>query len=207
MFVFESDVKAAQEILERKAALCMDDFVRITTNMERMNGRIKLANQSRPADQQIELFNLEMSISDIRDVEKVKLVGKITGPGGFAAAIAVGGAVAISAFGFACTLAATNGLSGGAIITNALAWLGGGSIASGGGGMVAGLASLGGIAIGAAALVGIGMSAYNMSVNKTNVARINQGILSITTMHQEILQLNVEMNHWFDCNLRYFVLE
>jgi hypothetical protein len=60
----------------------------------------------------------------------------------------------VGMFGSASTGTAISGLSGAAAHSAALAWLGGGSIASGGGGMALGAIMLNGIAIGPSLLVG-----------------------------------------------------
>jgi hypothetical protein len=60
----------------------------------------------------------------------------------------------ISLFGTASTGTAISGLSGAAATNATLAWLGGGSLAAGGGGMALGTVILGGIAIAPALLVG-----------------------------------------------------
>ncbi|MCG6134311.1 MAG: hypothetical protein MET45_06560 [Nostoc sp. LLA-1] len=57
-------------------------------------------------------------------------------------------------FGTASTGAAIGGLSGAAAWNATLAWLGGGSLAAGGGGMALGTLVLGGIAVGPALMIG-----------------------------------------------------
>ena len=79
--------------------------------------------------------------------------------GGFTAvgaAYAAGqGTVAlVGLFGTASTGAAIGGLSGAAAWNATLAWLGGGSLAAGGGGMALGTLVLGGIAVGPALMIG-----------------------------------------------------
>lgn len=79
--------------------------------------------------------------------------------GGFQAVGAAGAAgqsaiTLIGLFGTASTGTAISGLSGAAAWNATLAWLGGGSLAAGGGGMALGTVVLGGIAIAPALLVG-----------------------------------------------------
>lgn len=64
------------------------------------------------------------------------------------------GAVGLAGMGVAGTGSAISGLSGAAAWNATLAWLGGGSLASGGGGMALGTLVLGGITVGPALLVG-----------------------------------------------------
>jgi uncharacterized protein YoxC len=60
----------------------------------------------------------------------------------------------VGLFGTASTGAAISGLSGAAAWNATLAWLGGGSLAAGGGGMALGTLVLGGIAVGPALMIG-----------------------------------------------------
>lgn len=60
----------------------------------------------------------------------------------------------VSLFGTASTGAAIGGLSGAAAWSSTLAWLGGGSLATGGGGMALGAWVLGGITVGPALMIG-----------------------------------------------------
>ena len=69
------------------------------------------------------------------------------GSGAAGAVAAAGTYAAAGAFGTASTGAAISGLAGAAARNATLAWLGGGSLASGGGGIAAGMASLAGIAL------------------------------------------------------------
>lgn len=68
---------------------------------------------------------------------------------------ASGGAMSFaSSFGVASTGTAISGLSGAAATNATLAWLGGGSLAAGGGGMALGSIVLGGITVGPALMIG-----------------------------------------------------
>lgn len=72
-----------------------------------------------------------------------------------AAAAGYGGAMTLAtSVGVASTGAAISGLSGAAAWNATLAWLGGGSLATGGGGMALGSLVLGGITVGPAVLIG-----------------------------------------------------
>jgi hypothetical protein len=70
------------------------------------------------------------------------------------AATYTGVPMAVAAYGSASTGTAIAGLSGAAAQNATLAWLGGGSIAAGGGGMALGAVALSAVAIGPAILVG-----------------------------------------------------
>ncbi|MEL6458960.1 MAG: hypothetical protein AAFQ91_12000 [Cyanobacteria bacterium J06621_15] len=79
--------------------------------------------------------------------------GGIKAVGG--AAAGYGGAMSLAtSFGVASTGTAISGLSGAAATNATLAWLGGGSLAAGGGGMFVGSIVLGGITVGPALMIG-----------------------------------------------------
>ncbi|BAY18688.1 hypothetical protein NIES2109_52950 [Nostoc sp. HK-01] len=73
---------------------------------------------------------------------------------GAAYAAGQGTVALVGLFGTASTGAAIGGLSGAAAWNATLAWLGGGSLAAGGGGMALGTLVLGGIAVGPALMIG-----------------------------------------------------
>ena len=79
--------------------------------------------------------------------------GAAAGGGAVGAGVAAGAYAAAASFGTAGTGAAISGLTGIAARNATLAWLGGGTLASGGGGMAAGVAALAGIALAPLALV------------------------------------------------------
>ena len=98
--------------------------------------------------------------------------------GGGAAALGSGALAGVAAYGSvgllgaASTGTAISGLSGAAATNATLAWLGGGAVAAGGGGIAVGTAVLGGIVIGPALLVGSLMLASKAEEKKEN-ARSN----------------------------------
>ncbi len=89
-----------------------------------------------------------------REIFDIELAGG--GVGATLSAIAAGKvtAAAVGAFGKASTGVAISGLSGAAAKSATLAWLGGGSLAAGGGGVALGGVILGGIAVAPAIFVG-----------------------------------------------------
>ncbi len=100
-----------------------------------------------------------VSPQQIKEYKQAALEAEHLATGGFkalGAAYAAGqGTVAlVGLFGTASTGAAIGGLSGVAAWNATLAWLGGGSLAAGGGGMALGSMVLGGIAIGPALMIG-----------------------------------------------------
>jgi hypothetical protein len=100
-----------------------------------------------------------VSPQQIQEYKTAALEAEHFATGGFTAvgaAYAAGqGTVAlVGLFGTASTGAAIGGLSGAAAWNATLAWLGGGSLAAGGGGMALGSLVLGGIAVGPALMIG-----------------------------------------------------
>jgi len=99
-------------------------------------------------------------------------------------------------FGTASTGVAISTLSGAAATTSALAWLGGGTIAAGGGGMAAGTALLGafgpiGWAIGGAALAGGGLWANSKNKKVAKEAEENTFKIKEETRKLSSIEYNV----------------
>jgi hypothetical protein len=116
--------------------------------------------------QQVSQSNMEFlegleggSAQQIHEYKKATLEAKHFATGGFKAVgsayVAGQGTIAlVGLFGTASTGTAISGLSGIAAWNATLAWLGGGSLAVGGGGMALGTLVLGGIAVGPALMIG-----------------------------------------------------
>ena len=96
-----------------------------------------------------EIKSVTVRFSDIA----MKLGVANVGAGAAGVGAAAGAYAAVGAFGTASTGAAISGLSGIAARNATLAWLGGGSLTSGGGGMAAGMASLTSIALAPLAII------------------------------------------------------
>lgn len=88
------------------------------------------------------------------DVDAVAWIGGALGSAAAGAGTGAGITIAASSFGVASTGAAISGLTGAAAESATLAFLGGGSLASGGGGMALGATALNFVTIGPALLVG-----------------------------------------------------
>ncbi|MFJ9702532.1 hypothetical protein [Streptomyces fradiae] len=88
------------------------------------------------------------------DVDAVAWIGGTLGSAAAGAGVGAGITAAASSFGVASTGAAISGLTGAAAESATLAFLGGGSLASGGGGMALGATALNFVTIGPALLVG-----------------------------------------------------
>ena len=125
-----------------------------------------------------EIKNVVASLGDIAARLGFSYVG--SGAAGFGAA--AGAYAAASAFGTASTGAAISGLAGIAARNATLAWLGGGSLASGGGGMAAGMASLAGIALAPLAIIPP-IVAWTRAVRQSN--RIDEAIAEMNANEAE----------------------
>jgi hypothetical protein len=119
----------------------------------------------------------------------------------------------VGLFGTASTGAAISGLSGAAAWNATLAWLGGGSLAAGGGGMALGTIVLGGIAVGPALMIGGFMVAgqgeealtkardYEKQVNN-EVAKIEEARDFLQQVKQQITKLKSLVENLNACTLQ-----
>lgn len=124
---------------------------------------------------------------------------------GAAYAAAQGTVALVGLFGTASTGTAISGLSGAAAWNATLAWLGGGSLAAGGGGMALGTLVLGGIAVGPALMIGGFVLAgegekaltkayrYEAEVN-TQIAKLNAFEDFLGQVQQQITELKDIVN-------------
>lgn len=98
-------------------------------------------------------------------------------------------ALGAALFGVASTGAAISGLSGAAATSATLAWLGGGALAAGGGGMALGRVVLGGVAIGPAmAVVGL-LVAKQGSVSLTQAMEVRAEVRESMAKMETVVEL------------------
>jgi len=122
-----------------------------------------------------ELHNLELEITTVQDMSSGLAKGATSG-----ALIAFGTYGAVGTFAAASTGTAISTLSGAAATNATLAWLGGGSLAIGGGGMALGTAVLGGVI--AAPLIAITGFSMNSKAEK-----------NLTTAHEYSEDVDIEI--------------
>lgn len=193
--------KAAQERYERKRK-SVENTLQATQDLAEEYGQIqiqvklqtigcfvafieRIGQKASQSDMEF-LEGLEgVSPQRIQEYKAAALEAKRFTTGGVAAvgaAYAAGqGTVAlIGLFGTASTGAAIGGLSGAAAWNATLAWLGGGSLAAGGGGMALGTLVLGGIAVGPALMIG-------------GFVLGGQGEKALTEAHRYAAQANTEI--------------
>lgn len=91
-------------------------------------------------------------------------------------------------FGLASTGAAIGGLSGAAATSATLAWLGGGALAAGGGGMALGRIVLGGVAVGPAMAV-VGLLAKQGSVSLTRAHEVRAAARESVAQMETVIAL------------------
>ena len=153
----EQALQVTQNLAEQYGQLQIQ--VKLET-IERFIAFIERIGQQANQSEQKFLEGLEgISPQQIEEYKAATLEAKSITSGGFKA---VGVAYAASSstialvglFGTASTGAAIGGLSGAAAWNATLAWLGGGSLVAGGGGMALGSLVLGGIAVGPALMIG-----------------------------------------------------
>lgn len=120
----------------------------------------RIGKQSSQSDMRV-LARLKISEQQLKEYKTAVIKAEQILKGGSGTTAVIAGAAAtqgvvslVGLFGTASTGAAISGLSGAAATNATLAWLGGGSLAAGGGGMALGTVVLGGIAVGPALMVG-----------------------------------------------------
>ena len=138
------------------------------------------------AEQFDEIENVVANLGDIA----ARLGFSYAGSGAAGAGMAAGAYAAASAFGTASTGAAISGLAGAAARNATLAWLGGGSLASGGGGMAAGMASLTGIALAPLAVIPP-IVAWTRAIRQSN--RIDEAIAEMVVHEAEFGKHKAEL--------------
>ncbi len=155
---FKTDWEATDKLVQKYNQIQLDvtryTIKRFVTLVKRIG---KYASQS---DIRI-LARLKISEQQLREYTTAAIKVEQILKGGAGTTAVIAGAAAtqgvvglVGLCGTASTGAAISGLSGAAATNATLAWLGGGSLAAGGGGMALGTVVLGGIAIGPALMVG-----------------------------------------------------
>lgn len=145
---------------------------------------------STPALDHLNIAHEELAQWQGYALEATDILRGLVGSIGTGAATAVGTYGLIGAFGAASTGTAIASLSGAAATNATLAWLGGGALAAGGGGMALGTMVLGGIVAGPAVLVGGFFIATQAETVKTEVRR------KIAEMDIAQAEMNREVTKW-----------
>ena len=173
--------KSANESIESLGRVKLETVDRTIGSFLKTFGKIKNVNFSE-VDTVSEFKNLNLDSANIAELSKMTVIAsdvlKGTVSGGLAGAAAAYGAYgAVGWFASAGTGTAISGLSGAAATNATLAWLGGGTLAAGGGGIAAGTMVLGGIvAVPALLILGCVMGAKaskNLEEAKSNFAKAN----------------------------------
>ncbi len=154
---WQTDWEVTQELAEAYGQLQID--IKVRTVGRFVNFIKRIGRQASESEMEF-LAGLEgVSVQQLKEYEAAALEAEKFAKGGItalgAAAAAGQGAVGlVGLFGTASTGTAIAGLSGAAAWNATLAWLGGGSLAAGGGGMALGTLVLGGITVGPALMIG-----------------------------------------------------
>ena len=153
----EADWKDTQKLAEEYGQFQMDVKLRTVGRFVDFIKRIGLRGSQ--SDMEFLAGLTGISVQQIKEYEAAAMEAERFTKGGVgaAAAAAAAGQSAIGLvglFGTASTGTAIAGLSGAAAWNATLAWLGGGSLAAGGGGMAVGTFVLGGIVVGPALAIG-----------------------------------------------------
>ena len=173
--------KRAHESIESLGQVKLETFNRTIGSFLKTFGKIKNVNFS-DVDTIPEFKNLNLDSANIVELSKMTAMAA-DALKGTASGVLSGAAAAYGAYGAVGWLAsagtgtAISGLSGAAATNATLAWLGGGTIAAGGGGIAAGTMVLGGIVAAPALLIlGCVMGAKaskNLEEAKSNFAKAN----------------------------------
>ncbi|MGL6098759.1 MAG: hypothetical protein ACRC0G_03930 [Fusobacteriaceae bacterium] len=150
-------LKSLENLGKKKIEIGSEELTQFVSEFS----KIKNINLSE-VKQNMDLVNLNFNENSLKEMKSISVgaTSVLTGIGSGAAAgalLAWGSYGAVSALGAASTGTAIAGLSGVAATNATLAWLGGGSLAAGGGGMALGTAVLGGLIAGPALLIAGGI--------------------------------------------------
>lgn len=153
----DADKKLSVDFSKKKFVITHEEEVKILQELGIVSNNMTLS----VAKEQINSENREISM----------LTDAVTGAAsGSLAGLAAGGAsyLGVSALGTASTGTAIGSLSGAAATNATLAWLGGGSLASGGLGIAGGMAVMGGLVAGPAIAIAGALMASKAEENKNN---------------------------------------
>lgn len=144
--------KRLEQLGEQQKQALTDVVLRMADFMRRNSKKIK-------ENERLLVEGLDTEMNAVPNMERLQFdaaawISAVVGSVGAGAATNAGVMGAATAFGTASTGAAITGLSGIAAENAMLAFLGGGSLAAGGGGMALGAAALNAVVIGPAVLVG-----------------------------------------------------
>lgn len=145
-------------------------------------------------DSNFESANEEVRAQNIEISSMITALQSITGGSLAGLAVAGGSYFGVMALGTASTGTAIGSLSGAAATNATLAWLGGGSLASGGAGVAGGTAVLGGVVVGPALAIAGTIMATNASKKKdeaySNLQRVRIGIkkLKVITSRLSVIE-------------------
>lgn len=148
----------------------------------------------------VEISKIEFKQYAIAAIEAKDILGGTAAATTASAAATTGVGSLVGAFGTASTGTAISGLSGAAATSATLAWLGGGSLAAGGGGVFVGTIILGGVTIAPGILVGgmvlksRGEKALKDAINKekeihTEIAKVEKVVLTLRSICHRVGEL------------------
>lgn len=149
------------------------------------------------------LSSFDLSMQQLNQYKAVVINAESTLGGvvmaGAAASAAYSGVLGVAtSVGVASTGAAISGLSGAAATNATLAWLGGGALSAGGGGMALGSLVLGGITVGPALAIGGFVLAGQGEVALTKAmrykAKVHEAIEKILSIHEVFQQIKNRIN-------------
>jgi hypothetical protein len=205
---WENTNKLAEEYGKQQINVKIETIGRFVAFIEKIGQRAKQDMEFLEGLEGISIQQIQEYKADVMQAEQFFKGGiKAVVAGAAAGQAATGLATSV---GVAGTGAAISGLSGAAAWNATLAWLGGGSLAAGGGGMALGTVVLGGITVGPALAVGGFVIAgkgeealtqareYEAKVN-TEIAKIETGKDFLKQLRRRIEELSIVLDNLNKC--------
>lgn len=197
---WEATNKLAEEYGQLQIDIKVQTIGRFVTFIERIGQRTS------QTDKQL-LEGLDISVQQIKEyktsaIKAEQFFGSSTSAVLTGAAAGYGATALATSVGVASTGTAISGLSGAAASSATLAWLGGGSLAAGGGGMALGTAVLGGIAVGPALAIGgfmlAGEGEKALTKAREYEVQVNTAIAEIEVMRDFLPQVKERITELSD---------
>lgn len=139
----------------------------------------------------LHVHGVQLATNSKLDVDPAAWVSSVLASAAVGSTAAAGATTAAGTFGVASTGAAISGLSGAAAESATLAFLGGGSLASGGGGMALGVTALNFVTVGPALLVG-GLIIHGQGQKALTRAKENKAQVAVACAELDQRNINLD---------------
>lgn len=182
--------RATNKKLEKLGQLKLEIFT------QQIKHTIDVIKTVKDAGSTLENFETTISIADFKKMENLvlqslELQKNLTASATTGVLSGLGAVGSVGYFATASTGTAISTLSGAASVNATLAWLGGGSLATGGLGMAGGMAVLGGVVVGPALAIG-GFMLASKAEKALTQARAYEAEIDDAIYEMELLETNLE---------------